>query len=146
VGESWSDSLADKIGSASIKHPNISHELSYVSSSSIQSIFDLCDVVVLPYSQSTGSGALATAKGMGVPVIISDCIDPGPEFTEGRDGIIFPAGDSPRLVSALQQFSDGISDFNHCWSAVDHEKEWGLLSRKIVDKLNNTSTCGSTRR
>ena len=73
---------------------------------------------------------------MCVPVIISDCIDPGPEFTEGRDGIIFPTGDSPRLVSALQQFRENISDFNHCWSAVDHEKEWGSLSRKIVDKLN----------
>lgn len=135
VGESWSDSLADEIVSASNKHSNISHELSYVSRSSLLSIFDSSDVVVLPYSQSTGSGALATAKGMGVPVIISDCIDPGPEFTEGRDGNIFPAGDSQRLVSALQQFRENISDFDQCWTEMDHASEWGLVAKRIVDEL-----------
>ncbi|EIC91868.1 hypothetical protein IMCC13023_03470 [Candidatus Aquiluna sp. IMCC13023] len=135
VGESWSDSLADKIGSASNKHPNISREMSYVSTSFLQSIFDSCDVVVLPYPQSTGSGALATAKGMRVPVIISDCVDPGPEFTEGRDGIIFPAGDSTRLVSALREFRENISDFDQCWSAMDHDKEWGLAATRILDEL-----------
>jgi glycosyltransferase involved in cell wall biosynthesis len=135
VGESWSDSLTKKIGSASNKHPNITHELSYVSRSALQSVFDSCDVVVLPNSQSTGSGALATAKGMGVPVIISDRIDPGPEFVEGRDGIIFPVGDSPRLLSALQQFRENISDFDQCWVAIDHDKEWDLIAVKIVEEL-----------
>ena len=140
VGESWSDSLSDKIEAASHKHSNITHELSYVKSSSLQSIFDASDVVVLPYSQSTGSGALATAKGMGVPVIISDRTDPGLEFTEGRDGIIFPAGDSPRLVSALQQFRENISDFNQCWRGVDQDTEWGRVATRILHELELDST------
>ena len=57
VGASPSDGLADKIVSASNMHSNISHEMSYLSTSSSQSIFDSCDVVVPPYSQSTGSVA-----------------------------------------------------------------------------------------
>ena len=135
VGESWSDSLADKIVSASNKHSNITHKLSYVSSSSLQSIFDASDVVVLPYTQATGSGALATAKGMGVPVLMSDCIDPGPEFTEGSDGIIFPAGDFPGLVDALRRFRDTAPDFNKCWSGVDYDKEWGLMTERLIARL-----------
>ena len=135
MGESWSEGLAHKIVSATNKHSNITHELSYVSRSALQSIFDSFDVVVLPYSQSTGSGALATAKGMGVPAIISDCVDPGPEFVTGRDGIIFPAGDSSSLVSALREFRENISDFDQCWSAMDHDKEWGLVAKRILDEL-----------
>lgn len=135
VGEPWSRSLRGKIGSASENHPHISHDMSYVGTSTLPSIFAWCDVVVLPYSQSTGSGALATAKGMGVPVIISDRIDPGPEFSDGRDGIIFPAGDSARLAGALQQFRKNIADFDQCWLATEHDKGWGILAKRILDTM-----------
>ena len=135
AGEPWSRTLENRIDAAAQKYPNISCDLSYHSELRMLETFDSCDVVVLPYSQSTGSGALATAKGMGVPVIISDRIDPGPEFVEGRDGIIFPVGDSPRLLSALQHFRENISDFDQCWVAMDHDKEWGLIAVKIVEEL-----------
>ena len=135
VGESWSDRLGNKIVSASNMHSNITHELSYVSHSALQSIFDSCDVVVLPYTQSTGSGALATAKGMGVPVIISDCIDPGPYFVEGRDGLTFRAHNSSSLIDALRKFSARSSNFAQCWPALDQDAEWTLIAGKIVETI-----------
>jgi len=45
-------------------------------------------------------------------------------------------GDSRLPLDALRKFRDNISDFNRCWSAVDHEKGRSLLAKRVADRLD----------
>ena len=135
VGKARDRDVAESIRTASQRQQNITYDLSYVSQSSLAKIFDASDLVVLPYSKATGSGVLAMTKGMRVPVIISDSVDPGSAFVPGRDGQIFTSGDSAHLASSLEEFRTNREDFENCWADVKPDDEWSAMARKLIDNL-----------
>ena len=135
AGEPWSRSLEINIIEAKQRSLNISCDLSYHSELRMIETFDSSDVLVLPYSKASGSGALASAKGMGIPVIMSDSIEAGSDFVAGRDGLVFRAGDANHLALQLDVFRRNRTHFDNCWQTVDHDKEWELLAKKISGEL-----------
>jgi glycosyltransferase involved in cell wall biosynthesis len=135
VGEPWSRNLEMRILSAAEKHQNITQNLSYVSHEKLLQTFASTDILVLPYLKATGSGALATAKGMGAPVIISNAIHPGADFVTGRDGLTFPSGDSAGLASSLEYFRDNRREFVDCWLDLDLSREWSEVSKKLISNF-----------
>jgi glycosyltransferase involved in cell wall biosynthesis len=135
VGEARDGNVAESIRTASQRQQNITYDLSYVSQSSLAKIFNSSDLLVLPYFKATGSGVLAMAKGMRVPVIISDSVDPGSAFVPGRDGQIFTSGDPTHLASSLEKFRTNRQDFEKSWADVKPDDEWSAMARKLIDNL-----------
>ena len=136
VGEPWSKNLEEKIRFYSWKNSQITHTLSYVDESIMVKIFDSSDVLVLPYSKATGSGALAIAKGLKIPVVISDSIYPGKEFEEGRDGLIFSSEESASLARTLISFRENQENFINCWAHIDHKAEWESVATKVISAMS----------
>ena len=77
----------------------------YVPNSQLWRLFELSDMVVLPYLQGTTSGSIHLAYAFKRPVIVSDLPCFQELVTPGKTGLVVPRGDPDALKTALMMLS-----------------------------------------
>ena len=76
--------------------------LGFKNQSELPTLYDLCDLFVLPSSYEPWGLVVNEVMNAGKPVIVSDRVGCGPDLVKpGINGAIFPAGDAPELAEAI---------------------------------------------
>lgn len=76
--------------------------IGYVPSENLAQVFNMADVVVLPYTTTTGtSGVFHLACGYGKPIVASDLPEIREILDEGASALLVPAGDVQALKDAI---------------------------------------------
>lgn len=76
--------------------------MGFVNQSELPSLFDLCDVFVLPSEQEPWGLVVNEAMSVGRAVIVSDQVGCGPDLVRsGVNGYVFPVGEIKALTHAL---------------------------------------------
>jgi glycosyltransferase involved in cell wall biosynthesis len=96
----------------------------YVANEEITSIFDLADVLVLPYTSASQSAVAQIGLSTGLPIIASDTGGLSEVVTENVTGFLFPPGDSAALADRLVTFFD--------------KKLGPVFGKNIADKSNRS--------
>jgi glycosyltransferase involved in cell wall biosynthesis len=73
----------------------------FIGNDEVASVFDACDIVVLPYISASQSGILALAFGFGKPVVATDTGSIGEVLEDGRTGLLVPPADERALAEAV---------------------------------------------
>lgn len=112
--------------------------------------FHRADIFVLP-SRYDGWGVVVNqALGAGLPIICSDAVGSAPDLVKtGRNGEIFPAGDSDGLYEALAGYlqtptqieaaSQASLAFAENWSPAAGAQRWLAVFRQIVHENSISS-------
>jgi glycosyltransferase involved in cell wall biosynthesis len=81
--------------------------LGYVRDEDLARVFDMANVVVLPYTTATGtSGVFHLACGYGKPVVASDLPEIREMLAEGASALLVPPGDVESLKNAIRAILD----------------------------------------
>ncbi len=82
--------------------PNKVEFLGYVAEEDIPGVFKTADVVVIPYTTTTGtSGVFHLACGFGLPIVASDLPEIRELVNDGGSAILVPPGDIDALKNAI---------------------------------------------
>lgn len=95
----------------------------YIEPKLIYHYFNSSQFVVLPYTEIFSSGVLIRASGYGKPVICSDLPAFLEEVVDGDNGIVFEAGNSASLATALVTATLSLDTAD-------------MMSRKVVEKYS----------
>ena len=77
--------------------------LGFQNQSALPALYDLADVMVLPSENEDFGVVVNEAMNARCAVIVTDTVMSGPDLVrEGHNGMIYPTGDVPALVRALQ--------------------------------------------
>ncbi len=101
--------------------------LAYIPTSDVWRYHLAADVAIFPYHRVSQSGALITAMGFGLPVIVSD-VGGLPETVVGN-GWIVPADDPEALAAALKM----------ACHAPDELRRMGKRSRTLIQERHNAA-------
>jgi glycosyltransferase involved in cell wall biosynthesis len=83
---------------------NVRIDNRYVSNEEVPAIFDLADVLVLPYLSATQSGVARIALSNGLPIIASRTGGLAELVIEDVNGLLFPPGDSEALADKMVDY------------------------------------------
>jgi glycosyltransferase involved in cell wall biosynthesis len=76
----------------------------YVSNEEVPALFNLADVLVLPYLSATQSAVARLALSNGLPIIASRTGGLAESVSEGVSGLLFPPGDYSALADAIVDY------------------------------------------
>lgn len=134
AGEFWEDVetyryQARKLGVEN----NVTFLDRYIPSEDVQGYFSAADLVVLPYTQCTGSGILQVAFGCGRPVVATAVGSLTEAIEEGRNGFLVPPKDANSLAEAIIRFRrEGLpGDPKQAMAAHDARFSWDHLVNRI---------------
>jgi glycosyltransferase involved in cell wall biosynthesis len=99
--------LEEKVRDIVRNHTQVHHETAYLSKGELADRIVRSRMVVLPYSDATGTHVIQIANSLGRPVV---CTDVGcfPEYVnEGVNGFICPVGNVERFVHAIDTILRG---------------------------------------
>lgn len=130
VGHALNASYKEKILSLGRNNPAIKLVLEFVPDEAIQLYMNACDICVLPYKNTTTSGAAILALSFGRPVI-APAIASFPELITPETGILYDPSQSDALASALQQAG------RRSWSEAEvfdfvHRFDWDKLGPHLA--------------
>lgn len=102
VGENWGDETGlDELVASSPYATQIMYEPRFVPDETVADYFGACDVVVLPYLRTAGSGVASIAMAHGKPLIISD-LEALSESVSGYAGaMLTPVGCSETISQKM---------------------------------------------
>ena len=114
--------------------------LGYIPEDEVERIFRMSDVVVIPYSTTTGtSGVFHLACGYGKPIVASDLPEIRELVEDGASAILVPPNNIPALKDAILKviFDESLATRmreqnalfarNESWSVVAQEYEEAYL-------------------
>ena len=105
---------------------------------------ELCSLVaaarfaVLPYASATQSGIIPLTSAFGVPAIASDVGGIAEQVVDNVTGVLFPAGDTSALASAIER-AFGMSDEDYaemsatCRAYARENWAWDPLAKRLVE-------------
>ena len=106
--------------------------IGYVPEENLAEIFRMADVVVLPYSTTTGtSGVFHLACGYGKPIVASDLPEIREILDEGASALLVPAGDVQALKDAIlkvlsdEKLASKMSEQNLRFA---QSESWGIIA------------------
>ncbi len=107
----------------------------YVPLERVAAVFEIADVVVLPYRSATGSGVLQLAHAFGKPVIATSKGSLVDDVRHGRTGLLVEAGDPQALARALVKILGDPAEARRMGLAArsavrDHD--WEPIARGIA--------------
>jgi len=113
----------------------------YIPNEEIAEIFELADVLVLPYLNATQSAVARIALSRGLPVIASNTGGLSETVIENDNGLLFTAGDADELAQQiLKYFESGLGPV----FTRNIRASGGLRSSsEIVEVLEQVATSGS---
>ena len=95
--------------------------------SELPSLYDLCDVFVLPSEHEPWGLVVNEAMNAGKPVIVSDRVGAGPDLVEdGVNGSVYPARDIAALANCLRRLID----------SPEHRAAMGARALEKVSRLD----------
>jgi glycosyltransferase involved in cell wall biosynthesis len=111
-------------------------DLRYIPNEEVPALFELADVVVYPYLNSTQSGAIQVSYSFGRPVVASN-IGGLPEVVdEGKSGLLAEPGDSHDLAEKIAVMLDNPARRKEMGAYARHLSEtrfsWDTIASKIL--------------
>ncbi|HEX7299526.1 MAG TPA: glycosyltransferase family 4 protein [Solirubrobacteraceae bacterium] len=108
----------------------------FVSEGEAAALFRRADLAVLPYREIDQSGALFTALGFGVPLVLSD-VGGFPEIAAAGAAVLVPPGDAAALHAALARLlgdASGRATLAEAASRLAGERhDWDAIARAHLD-------------
>lgn len=106
----------------------------YVSNDEAAMYFAAADLVVLPYREATGSGALQLAFGLGVPVVATRTGGLAEAVVDGDTGFLVEPGDVSGLSQAIVRFfiEDRADSFRQALRRDSARFSWDQMIAAIV--------------
>lgn len=107
----------------------------YVPLEDVAAVFEMADVVVLPYRSATGSGVLQLAYTFGKPVIAANRGALAEDVVHGETGLLVEPGDSPAIARALVKILGHEAEaarMGRAARAVAREHDWDPIARGIA--------------
>lgn len=139
VGEDWGDEKGlDALVRSSPYNQRIIFRPKFVPEFAVSSYFSAADVVVLPYTRTSGSGVASLAMAYGKPVIVSDLEDTRDALEDYGGAVFVQACDSASLAACIvdvytQQRTYRVSSY-----AVPSRLTWPCIVSQyaeIVEKV-----------
>ncbi|MDB4018434.1 glycosyltransferase [Aquiluna sp.] len=138
AGEAWDKKIDTELRVLDETYSRFSYVPGFASEELKSKLFRDADALILPYERATGSGVLADAIGFNRPVIVSDVIETGQDFLEGRDGITvnLQTHHETALTGAIRQFVGRFSEFDCAWTVTTHLPTWSQCAEEAVSSFD----------
>ena len=130
VGRASSASYEKEISDLSLGNPAIQLIPEFVPDESIQIYMNACDICVLPYRDTTTSGAAMLSLSFGRP-IIAPAIASFPELITPETGILYDPARPDALKSALQHAAQRSWPESRILAYV-HQFDWDTLGPRLA--------------
>ncbi len=101
----------------------------------VQVYFRAADAVVLPYRESSTSGIVHLAMGMGLPVVATAVGGLTDVIEDGVTGLLAPPEDDEALASAMSRLAGDEATRRRLaegWSAVEKRYSWKTIAAKTL--------------
>jgi glycosyltransferase involved in cell wall biosynthesis len=110
AGEFWEDKgayeqIVDQLGIGD----SVTFEDRYIANEEVPVYFSAADVLVAPYRQATGSGAVQMALGCGCPVITTQVGELHEVVEDGTTGLITKPCDSQALAEDVIRYFEEVA-------------------------------------
>jgi len=113
--------------------PRVQLHLRYVPDDELQIFMNAADVAVLPYRQTTTSGAAILALSFGLPVVAPE-IGPFPALLSQGGGILYDPQDSQALARALHEAREADpAGMRQAARDTAGSLDWEPIGRLLVD-------------
>lgn len=136
AGEFWEDKLSyerliERLGIGDL----VILEDRYIRNEEVPVYFSAADVLVAPYRETTGSGAVQMALGFGCPVITTRVGELDSAVRDGTTGLITKPADPPALANAvIRFFKEGLAPVSRTENTEGNEANgWHKLVAVIED-------------
>ena len=104
----------------------------YVEASEVAGLFEDAEALGLPYRSATGSQAVWTGFGFGVPVIVWSAGTLAQDICDGVDGLIAEADDPDSLARAIRRFYEpGVPDASAPTSGPSIQRRTGGSTSRL---------------
>jgi glycosyltransferase involved in cell wall biosynthesis len=137
AGEDWGDEkgLEDLVRSSPYSE-RIALRREFVPESDVSRYFSAADVVVLPYTRTSGSGVASLAMAYGKPVIISDLEGIRYSLQDYGGTIFVPAGDASHLAARIADVYAQYKAGRRASYAVPPQLTWPHLVSQYEEIIN----------
>lgn len=125
--------------------PGVTIENRWIAEEEIPGIFAQADAVVTPYVEASQSGVIATAFGVGLPVVSTPVGGLVEQLRHGKAGLIADGVDASSLTNALRRLLEEPGLYEQCSRAARDQAEttmsWDAIAARISDLLNEQRRC-----
>ena len=132
VGSGNPDSRAARLAA----HPRVRLDNRWIPESEIAAIFASADLVVVPYVEASQSGVVATAYGMGIPVVVTPVGGLREQVTGGETGLVAADTTSGALADAILTLCTDTALYNRCregaWRVGQIDDTWNDIAERMV--------------
>jgi len=132
VGSGNPDSRAARLAA----HPRVLLDNRWIPESEVAAIFASADLVVVPYVEASQSGVVATAYGMGIPVVVTPVGGLREQVTGGETGLVAADTTSRALADAILTLCTDSALYNRCregaWRVGQIDDTWNDIAERMV--------------
>jgi glycosyltransferase involved in cell wall biosynthesis len=132
VGSGNPDSRAARLAA----HPRVLLDNRWIPETEVAAIFASADLVVVPYVEASQSGVVATAYGMGIPVVVTPVGGLREQVTGGETGLVAVDTTSGALADAILTLCTDTALYNRCregaWRAGQIDDTWNDIAERMV--------------
>ncbi len=118
-----------RIRQLAAQHPRIHLFPAFIGNEDLQTYFNACDIVVLPYRHATTSGAAMLAYSF-ARAIIAPALGPFPELVGSERGVLFQPGLSGLQQALLQAQQLDLAAAGQAAMAFAARHDWTSLGRR----------------
>ena len=138
AGEAWDKKIDSELRVLAESFERFSYLSGYASEELKSRLFSDASALILPYESATGSGVLADAIGFELPVIVSDVVEKGERFREGRDGITVNLRENPAIAlsEAIREFAAKSQNYDSAWRAETGLPTWSQCAKEVLSSFH----------
>jgi len=108
----------------------------YLPLSAVSGLFNLADIVVLPYRSATASGVLQLAYAFGRPVVATDLGALSEDVDHGQTGLLVPPDNQQELGRAMIKLLSDRAEIERMGTMARSASDrygWGPIARTILE-------------
>ncbi len=113
--------------------PNVEILDAFLSQEEVGGVFSRCDVVVLPYRSTSGTGVIPLACHFRKAVIASDVPGIREGVTDGVTGTLVPSGSPSALSEVIRDYLRDPPVMKEAIAAACKSRTWESMARRIVE-------------
>jgi glycosyltransferase involved in cell wall biosynthesis len=117
---------------------NVTLERGWIDEAEVPSLFAACDLVVLPYIESSQSGVLPIASHLALPALVTPVGGLLQQVEQGRLGFVadeISAAGLARKIRAIFQDSAGYESMSQALAARGSDGQWQEIADRLVADL-----------